>query len=256
MTKNANKTKIKNININKYGMGDDLQHKNDSLIQKDEDSSSEKLQKIKDQQEADDFMKRKKKLWLQAEKKRKKREEEENKFKSSIQAKEKEKEEQKKNMEEKIMMKSKRNQILDEQRKQKIEKEKEDMAKAQLIAKKKMLEENDILSKEAERQRRLETLKEEEEEAWRNKINKEFAQKMGYTPNSNIVKKKNEHSMCNNGNKRLTQYTEKLLDEIKQNNQVFNPGKLMKQLIKRELNKAENKKVRTNFVLEVNVRLI
>jgi len=81
MSKNANKTKIKNININEYGMGDDLKHKNGSLIQKDEDSSSEKLGKIKDQQEADNFMKRKQKLWLQAEKKRKKREEEENKNK-------------------------------------------------------------------------------------------------------------------------------------------------------------------------------
>jgi len=247
MSNNANKTKIKNININKHGMGDDLKHKNDSLAQKNEDSSSEKLRKIKDQQETDDFMEKKKKLWLEAENKHKKREEEENKFKSSIQAKEKEKEEQKKNMEEKIKMKLKHNQILEEQRKQKIEKEKEDRAKAQELAKKKMLEENDILSKEAkeaERQRRLEALKEEEEEAWRKKINDEFALKMGYTPNSNIVNKKNEHSMCNNGNKRLTRHTDKLLKELKQNNQVFDPGNLMKQLIKRELNKAENKKVK------------
>jgi len=147
-------------------------------------------------------------------------------------------------MEEKIKMKSERNQILEEQRKQKIEIEKEDIAKAREIAKKRMLEENDILSKEAERQRRLEALKNEEEEEWRKKINEEFALKMGYTLNSNIVNRKNEHSMCNDGNKRLTQYTDKLLKKIKQNNQVFDPGNLMKQLIKRELNKAENKKVK------------
>jgi len=70
-----------------------------------------------------------------------------------------------------------------------------------------------------------------------------------FLKNLNIVKKNNEHSMCYNSNKRLTQYTEKLLDEMKQNNQVFNPGKLMKQLIKRELNKAENKKVKIKFLL-------
>lgn len=240
MQSNASKTKIKKTKTNKYGMGDDLKTKTDSLIKKYEDSSSEKLKKIKDQQETDDFMENKKRLWLKAEKKRKKREEEENKFKFSILAKEKEKEEQKKNIEEKIDIKS---QILEEQRKQ-FENEKNDIGKAQIRAKKKILEENDILSKEAERQRRLETLKEEEDEEWRKKINKEFALKMGYKINSNIVNRKNEYSMCNNGNKRLTKYADKILKEIKQNNLVFDPGNLMKQIIKRELSKAENKKVK------------
>ncbi|CAH1726475.1 unnamed protein product [Aphis gossypii] len=231
-------------------MGDDLKNKHDSLIHKDQDTSSERLGKIKDQQEADSFMKKKKKLWLQAEKKRKKREEEENKFKLSIQAKQKKKEELKKIMEEKIKMKLKRNQILEEQRKQKIENEKEEIAKAKLIAKKKKLEENE---KEAEKLRRLEAIKqeakriEEEEEAWRKQINNEFAQKMGYPMNLNIVKKKNEYSLCNNGKKKLTRYTDKLLKEIKQNNEVFDSGNLMKQIIERELNKIEKKKVKYKF---------
>jgi len=151
-------------------------------------------------------------------------------------------------MEEKIKMKLKQNQLLEEQRKQKIENEMEVMAKAKAMAEKEKLEKNDILSKEAERQLRLEALKIEakriieEEEAWRNKINQEFALKM--TMKSNIVKNKNQYSMCNNGKKKLTRYTDKLLKEMKkQNNQVFDPGNLMKQIIKRELNKAENKKV-------------
>jgi len=167
-------------------------------------------------------------------------------------------------MEEKNKLKAKRKQILeDEQRQQKYEKENEDNVKIQAIAERKKLEERARIRKEEENNLRLEALKLEakriikEEEEWRTKINQEYALKMGYKIDNsnnqtlsiipNILNNGDEKTIGKTGKQRFIQYTNKVLKEIKQNNQVFDPGNLMKQIINRELNISQNRQVKLNI---------
>lgn len=202
---------------------------------------------------------KKKQLWLQSKKKHR-REEKEKKLKSALQAKKNALVKHKKEMEEKIKLKIKRKQTLEEnRRKQKSEKEKEENIKRQALAEREMYEQRAELRKETEKYLKLEALKLkaeqiiEEEEAWKNKINKAYALKMGNTFNSKhhelfIKNIGDDNAMGKIGKKRLTQYTNNLLNAIKQNDQVFDPGNLMKQIIRKELNKDEKKQVNIKFV--------
>lgn len=228
---------------------------------KNENNFNENLKKIKEQRNMDYILNKKKQLWLLSEKKRKKREERENKFKSTSQAKRKAHEEFKKKMEEKLKLKTLHEKML--KKKQKIEEEKKEAAKQKSIAQKAAIERAKF-KEENEKTLRLEAFKKEakrivqEEEAWRNKINRKFAQKMGYrrNPNNhilsvlpNIVNNENEYSIGKTGKEIFTTYTKNLLEKIKKNDQVFDPGNLTKQIIKKELNTAKNRQVKIKLLV-------
>lgn len=243
-------------------ISDDLTNGMSTQIHINEDNSTEKLKKIKEKREADYLLNMKKQLLLQAENKHKKREENEKKFKSSLQAKIIAQQKLKKQMHEKIKLK--KQELEEERKKQQIEKEKKEMAKLELNAEIEKLEKRARLRKKAEKNHRHVALKCEankiidEEEKLRNLLNQEFALIMGYTLQSdnhglsiakNILSSENENSMCKSDRKRFIQCTKKLLDKIKKNNQVFDPGNLMKQIIKKELNMTQNKQTKVLYYI-------
>lgn len=237
-------------------MDDDDQEYDES----EKDNDSIELEKTEEQQEAENILIKKKQLWLESEKKR---EEKENKLKSSLKAKKKRHEELKKKIEEKKKLKLKRKQILeDEQRRKKLEKEKKEMAAIQAMAEKELLKERVKQRKENEKNLKLLQLKLkakrilEDEEKLRNKINKEFALKMSYKIDPynnvlsiipNIINNKDEYTVGETGKERLIQYTNKLVKNIKRRGQVFDPGNLVEQIIKKEFNIPENKQVKVIF---------
>lgn len=250
---------LSKIDINEFEMGNDLKNENDVSLQ---ENSIEKLKRIEEQREADYFLKKKKQIWLQAEKIKKKREEKEKKIKSSLQAKQKAQEEMRKKLEKK----SKRKQMLEERKKQKRKREKEETTKVQIFEEKKLLEERARKRCEEEKHLRLEALKLEakkiieEEKAWKNKINEEYALKMGDLMDSKnlafkiiptIDDNKDESSLSKSIRNRFIQHVNNTFSEMKRKDQVFDPGNLTKQLIKKELKKTENKQVKIKLKIKL-----
>lgn len=239
-------------------MGDDLNNENDESVQ---ENSIEKLRKIEEQREANYLLNKKKQTWLHAEKIKKKREEKENKIKSSLQAKQKAQEEMRKKLEKKIRL----NQMLDERKKKKLKKEQEETTKVKIFEEKKFLEERAKERSEKDKYLRLEALKLEakkiieEEKAWKNKINQEYALKMGYVIDSKnsalkiipIVDNKDESSISQTIKKRFIQQINNTLSEMKRKDQMFDPGNLLKQLIKKELKTAKNIQVKIKLKIKL-----
>lgn len=244
----------KKINVNEQlEINNDLTNGTSTQSHVDEDNSAEKLKKIKEKREADYLLNKKKQMLLQAENKRKKRAENEKKFKSSLQAKIIEQQKLKKQMHEKNKLKKQK--LEEERRNQQLEKEKEDKTKLEINIDKEKLEKRARLKKKAEKNLRLKALRCEankildEEEKWRNLINQQIAlNNQGLSIAKNIVNN-NENSTCKSDRKRFIQYTDKLLNKIKKNNQVFDPGNLTKQLIKKELNMTQNKQTQVLYYI-------
>lgn len=204
---------------------DDLKIENNTQIQRNiRDNSIKKPKKIKAQGE-NNFLK-KKQSELQAEKIGRIAEEKDDKYKFFLH---------------------------DKQEKQVLEEQKKHDIKTQVITEKKKFEERVILRKEAEKRLRIKTLKKEtkkmieKEQMWRNQVNQEFARKMEYTINLNkqefcliqIMENNTTESLTGTVKKRLTQYTRNVLIAKKQYDQIFDPGNIIKQMIKRELNHSK-----------------
>lgn len=132
------------------------------------------------------------------------------------------------------------------------------------ITEKELIEGHFKLRKKYEENLRLQTSKREakkiatEEEAWRNKINEEFALQnmLCFTVNlnelsviPNCVNNEDEYLMSKTDKKRFIQYTNNLLNDLIKNNQVFDPGNLMQQLVKKHLNIAQNRQVTTILIV-------
>lgn len=131
--------------------------------------------------------------------------------------------------------------------------------KEKQITEKEIIEGHLKSKKKYEDNLKLQALKQEakriaiEEEAWRNKINEEFAEQnmlcftinlneLSITPN--CVNNEDDNSMSETDKKRFIQYTNNLLNDLIKNNQVFDPGNLMQQLIKKHLYIAKNRQVK------------
>ncbi|XP_050440817.1 golgin subfamily A member 6-like protein 6 [Adelges cooleyi] len=190
----------------------------------------------------------KKETFLKSEKKRKKEEEKLRKLKA--------REEIIKKNAEKVMQSEERKRLREEELKnrRRDDKKNED-AKRTEIMRIKEHEERVKLKETNEKIRKLEDLEKEakrilqEEQQWREKINREFAMKMRYTndPNNcilaiipNLVNNEDDYKIGKKGKDRFIQYTKRQLEKIKKRDKIFDYGNLMKEIIQRELGNTQN----------------
>lgn len=143
-----------------------------------------------------------------------------------------------------------------------IKKEGKELLKKMKLIKEKEITEKEFIEKHLKLRKKyeenLQTSKQEakiietDEEVWKNKINEEFAlqnmlcftinlNKLPVTPN--CVNNEDESLMSKTDKKRFIQFTNNLLNDLIKNNQVFDPGNLMQQLIKKHLNITQNRQV-------------